>query len=220
MIPELDIFQVIIRIILSIIIGGLLGLERERKHRPAGFRTYVVVCLGSTLIALTNVYMLQEGLSSDAARIPAQVISGIGFLGAGTIMVTRSNAVKGLTTAASLWTCAAIGLALGTGFYAAALIGFVIVIMSLYVLQSVDKKLNKNRLNAQVYAQLSDISAMQIIFKFAKQNSYRIDGLEFIQSQNCCVATFQISSKEKTHSKEYICNELLKNEMINFIELY
>ena len=95
------------------LLGGLLGYERGKKGRPAGLRTYLVVCLGSSLAMMTGVYLTQISGSGDAGRIAAQVISGIGFLGAGTILVTRQNQVKGLTTAAGLWAAACIGLALG-----------------------------------------------------------------------------------------------------------
>ena len=220
MYPNLDLVQAIIRILLAIVIGGVLGLERESKHRPAGFRTYVIVCLGSTLIALTNVYLFKEGLSADAARIPAQVISGIGFLGAGTILVTRANSVKGLTTAAGLWTTAAIGLALGTGFYSAAIISSILLIISMHLLQYVDLLFTKKKINANVYAELQNASAMQIIFKHAKANNYKIDSLEFFNSSNTCVVTFQLKGTSKIKSLEDITEELLGNDAINFIETY
>ena len=115
---------VAVRIAVAIIAGGLIGLERGMKNRPAGMRTYMVVCLGACLIMLTNQYVCQVFKTGDPVRMGAQVVSGIGFLGAGTIIVTRRNQIKGLTTAAGLWAAAGVGLAVGIGFYEAAVIGF------------------------------------------------------------------------------------------------
>ena len=117
MIHPLTLQEVVIRILAAIFIGGLIGLERGMKNRPAGLRTYMLVCVGSCLVMMTNQYVFQSSGSGDPMRLGAQVISGIGFLGAGTIVVTRHNQIKGLTTAAGLWVSAGLGLALGIGFY-------------------------------------------------------------------------------------------------------
>ena len=130
---QLNYLSIVVRILLSAMIGCLIGLERERGNRPAGFRTYTLVSVGACLIMMTNQYMFNLYQSGDPARMGAQVISGVGFLGAGTILVTRNNQVRGLTTAAALWTSACVGLALGTGFYVGALIvgGVLLVVMIL-----------------------------------------------------------------------------------------
>ena len=132
---ELNYLSIAARILLSALIGCLIGLERERGNRPAGFRTYTLVSVGACLVMMTNQYMflnISNG-SGDPARLGAQVISGVGFLGAGTILVTRNNQVRGLTTAAALWSSACVGLALGIGFYVGALIvgGVLLVVMIL-----------------------------------------------------------------------------------------
>ena len=116
-------WEMILRLVLAMIFGGLIGLEREIGNRPAGFRTHTLVCMGSVLVMMTSEFMLDiySSVSIDPARLGAQVISGIGFLGAGTILKDGSR-VRGLTTAASLWVVACIGLAIGVGFYWGALI--------------------------------------------------------------------------------------------------
>ena len=131
---QLNNLSIIVRIVLAAMIGCLIGLERESKNRPAGFRTYTLVSVGACLVMMTNQYVFNLYQSGDPARMGAQVISGVGFLGAGTILVTRNNQVRGLTTAAALWTSACVGLALGTGFYAGALIvgGVLLVVMILF----------------------------------------------------------------------------------------
>lgn len=131
--------EIVFRLLLATVIGGLIGVERERKNRAAGFRTHILVTIGSSLIMLVSINM---GPNADLARIAAQVVSGIGFLGAGTILRSGGN-VKGLTTAASLWVCGGLGLAIGMGYYLGAIATFVIVILSLSVLNNLEKSLMK-----------------------------------------------------------------------------
>ena len=134
-------YEILIRLILSAIMGGSIGIEREANNRPAGLRTHILVSVGSTLIMLVSIYGFEgEG---DPARLAAQVVSGIGFLGAGTILRT-GNSIKGLTTAASLWVCAGIGLAIGAGYYVGGVITAVIVLLSLVLLGTAEKKIFKS----------------------------------------------------------------------------
>lgn len=145
MIPEIE---KVIRLLISALLGGLIGMEREVRNRPAGLRTHILVSVGSTLIMLVSVdgfRSLGDGtISGDPARLAAQVISGIGFLGAGTIMRT-GNSIKGLTTAASLWVCAGIGLAIGVGYYLGAIVTVGIVLIVLKKLGIFEKRLSKKQ---------------------------------------------------------------------------
>ena len=133
------------RLALAGILGGLVGVERERHNRPAGLRTHVLVCVGSALVMIVSVFGFggAAGVFADQSRIAAQVISGIGFLGAGTIM-RQGSAIRGLTTAASLWVVAAIGLAVGIGLYAAAIATTSIVLLSLFILPRVENFLTRS----------------------------------------------------------------------------
>lgn len=130
--------QIILRLIVGAILGGLVGFERETHNRRiAGFRTHILVCVGSTLIMLTSIYIFEvygKIAPADPARIAAGVITGIGFLGAGTI-IRSSTTITGLTTAASLWTISGVGLAVGCGFYTAACVATLIVLATLYLLR-------------------------------------------------------------------------------------
>lgn len=133
--------QILFRLVLATVLSGLIGIEREMHGRTAGFRTHILVCIGSTLIMLTSMHIfdIYKGLVSvDPARIAAGVITGIGFLGAGTILRFRAS-VRGLTTAASLWVVAGIGLAVGSGLYSGAYITTLITLVSLFLLTKIER---------------------------------------------------------------------------------
>lgn len=152
---ELTYLAVGLRILASLIMGGVLGLERGMKNRPAGLRTYMLVCVGSCLIMMTNQFIFQTTGTGDPTRMSAQVVSGIGFLGAGTIIVTRRNQIKGLTTAAGLWASACVGLALGVGFYEAAMIGGFAVFGVMTLLQRMDNRMHAKTKALEVYIELA-----------------------------------------------------------------
>ncbi len=142
MIPIKEIF---IRIILACFLGGLIGIERESINRPAGFRTHILVCIGATLAMLTGIFMFSQYgrfTDLDPTRLGSQVISGIGFLGAGTIL-REGLTVRGLTTAASIWAVASIGLAIGSGFYLGALISTVFVLIILLFFSKFENYMSK-----------------------------------------------------------------------------
>jgi putative Mg2+ transporter-C (MgtC) family protein len=130
--------DILIRMALAMLCGGLLGLERQFKHHPAGFRTLMLVCMGSALIASIDVYVRETFKTNDSFRLTAQVVTGVGFIGAGTIIQSRAN-VKGLTTAATLWFTAAIGLSIGIGIYRVGISGTVLALFVLIVLGWVER---------------------------------------------------------------------------------
>lgn len=146
-------YEVIIRLILAVVVGGVIGYEREIKSRPAGFRTHILVCLGAAIASMIQLYSIQDttnlilqypglesALKADIGRLGAQVITGVGFLGAGTI-IHEKGAVKGLTTAASIWTVACIGLAVGLGYYSLAILSTICVFMVLVGLKRFEVRL-------------------------------------------------------------------------------
>ena len=171
---ELHLLTIVLRLLLATLCAGVLGLERQRKSRPAGLRTHIVVCLGATLVMMINQHLLNQGLTTDAARLGAQVISGIGFLGAGTIILTGRSGkpqVKGLTTAASLWTCACMGLAIGCGFYSGAILTCLFALFAVSVLNRIDKYLYLKVRTLVLQIELSDPSALDDICKALEATS-------------------------------------------------
>ena len=153
---EITYLAIALRIFSAVILGGLIGLERGLKNRAAGLRTHMLVCVGSCLIMVTNQFMFEAtGFKGDPVRMGAQVISGIGFLGAGTIMVTRRSQVKGLTTAAGLWTAAGVGLALGIGFYEAAVIGSLAIFVVMTLMQKMDNRVHRKTKDFDLFVELS-----------------------------------------------------------------
>lgn len=138
-VEELSVWAMIFRLFFALVIGTIIGIDRAIKRRGAGIKTHTLVCIGAALVMMTGqyIYINFEG-SMDVARMGAQVISGVGFLGVGTIIVTGKNQVRGLTTAAGLWACACLGLAVGIGFVEGAFIALVMVMITLNILTRVD----------------------------------------------------------------------------------
>lgn len=172
---ELTTISVALRIVLAMLAGGALGMEREQKKRPAGFRTYILVCVGSCLVMLTNMYMVAMYGSGDPARLPAQVVTGMGFLGAGTILVTKNNQVKGLTTAAGLWGSACIGLAFGSGFYLGGLMAFAVFFLSMRVFSGVDKRIGKKSSRMMIYVEASSVGGFRNMLSEMRGKGFRIE---------------------------------------------
>ena len=181
---ELTLFSIILRTFLAMLLGGLLGYEREKRHRPAGFRTYLVVCLGSTLAMMVGLFIHEITGASDAGRIPAQVISGIGFLGAGTILVTRQNQVRGLTTAAGLWVAAIVGLCCGAGFYEGAVYGTALVLVAEVFFSKLEYRLLRETKEVAVYTEYASSSCLEDIIARCHTLGVKIVDVEITKKED------------------------------------
>jgi putative Mg2+ transporter-C (MgtC) family protein len=206
---EVNTISIIVRLTLATICGGILGAERGRKKRPAGFRTHILVCIGATMVMITNQYMTDVlKISTDASRMGAQVISGIGFLGAGTIMVVGRNQVKGLTTAAGLWSCACMGLAIGIGFYEGAIISCIFLIGVVTVLHKLDLYSRTHSKILDVYAELKHISGVTNFMNSVKSDGTKISNIEVKKSnemeRHIIGLTMTLTLAEKIDHSEYI----------------
>jgi len=183
MLTEYNTVSVLVRLALAVICGGLVGLERGRKRRPAGFRTHMLVCLGAAMTMLISQHLWLRGYTTDLSRLGAQVVSGIGFLGAGTILVTGRHQVKGLTTAAGLWASACIGLAIGAGFYIGALLAFVFVVLAITLFSHLETYLIASARNMNLYVEYYDSETLGRVIEGVKKMNVKIYDVEITKNR-------------------------------------
>lgn len=202
---QLDMLGIAVRLCMAVFCGGVIGLERSIKHRPAGFRTHILICLGAAMTTLTSQYLLiTMNMFTDVARLGAQVIAGIGFIGAGTIMVTKSQSVKGLTTAAGLWTAAIIGLVCGAGFAELALFATAMVLFAEVVLFRVESNFARKVSDVNVYVEYKRAAAIEEIYAILREKKIqvsnfeinRVTGGENEQNYFCAVISFRASKSQ------------------------
>ena len=204
---EMNFVSVMFRLILAMVCGGMIGLERAFKRRPAGFRTHILICLGASLTTMTSQYLyLNMHYFTDMARLGAQVVAGIGFIGAGTIIVTRRQRVKGLTTAAGLWTSAIVGLALGGGFYEGGIA--VSVLLAELVFSRLEYRILDNVPEINLYMEYSDKDCLENVLQLLRQNRLSISNMEITRSagseeHNAC-AIFALHLKKGCRTEDLI----------------
>lgn len=184
----LDIFEyvrgmsfgaVAIRMVLAVVCGGLIGIEREYKRRPAGFRTHILICLGAAMTTLTSQFLLLElHMYTDVSRLGAQVIAGIGFIGAGTIIVTNHQRVKGLTTAAGLWTSAIIGLVCGAGYVECAIFATVMVLVAELLLIKIEYRFARKLNDVNLYIEYFKADTVERVVHLLRESHVKMSGLE------------------------------------------
>ena len=195
---------VAVRLTLAVICGGIIGLEREYKRRPAGFRTHILICLGAAMTTLTSQYLsLALNLYTDVGRLGAQVIAGIGFIGAGTIIVTKRKQVKGLTTAAGLRTSAIIGLVCGAGYVECALAATLAVLMAELLLIKLEYRFARKVNDVNLYIEYAHASCIENIIRVLKEGHILTNGLEISRITGegdehyyCAVLTLQANKKQ------------------------
>ena len=170
--------SVLLRLLLATLCGALVGLERSYKNRPAGFRTHMLVCIGACTASMTGIYLyLVENLPTDISRMGAQVIAGLGFLGAGTIIVTKKHTVKGLTTAAGLWVSGVMGLAIGAGFYEGGILVMILILVVETVFAIPSMKVKKAQ-PFSILLQYDHTQALDQVMRHSKDLSMAIVNLQ------------------------------------------
>jgi len=196
---DVTVLSTFTRLLLAAVFGGTIGMERGRHRRAAGLRTHMLVCMGATLAMITNQYIVNEFGSADPSRLGAQVISGIGFLGVGTIIVDREQQqVRGLTTAAGLWACACMGLALGIGFYMGAFFAYGFILATIIILNRVGQRIiNKSR-SMEIYTEFETHEQVDEFVALLAQNSIKVSHLEHVRPR-------------EPISKEYQCTAAIIN---------
>ena len=194
---------ILFRLALATLLGGCIGLERETRRRPAGLRTFSLVCLGSALAMVVNLYLLQispEG--ADVGRIPAAVVSGIGFLGVGTIFMTGKNYVRGLTTAACLWVTGILGITIGAGYPGIGIGAFALILFIMRVLLYMERRrLEKNRY-ILLYVELERENGLTCLTEFIEQKGFTICSIENQKKDSVIVrkdAALEIEVDMKDH---------------------
>ena len=217
---DINLLTISVRLVVALICGGIIGIERERKRRPAGFRTHILICIGAAMTTLTSQYIISQGFYTDVARIGAQVIAGIGFIGAGTIIVTKRKNVKGLTTAAGLWASAIVGLCTGAGFIEGALITTVIIIIAELLLARFEYFMISNSRTITIFVEYSDTTKLTSIVETVKENSSYIRDIEITKSNsenNTSCAIFSIQMPRRS-SHEKMINLLSNIESVVSVE--
>lgn len=239
MISELDQFRlidfasVLLRLGLAMLFGGIIGLEGARKGRPAGFRTYMLVCVGAALAMLLGQYEAEilmeytqlsgqyQTMKTDVTRFGAQVINGVGFLGAGTIIVTGKHQVKGLTTAAGLWVSACTGLAIGAGFYECCVIAFIIVFFVVRILPGLEDLLVRSTRNINIYVEYDRIEHTGSILNKIRELGAQIYEVEIDKESDTGEkkpsAVFTVRLKKRTPHTE-VLTHISQLEFVSAIE--
>ncbi len=210
---------VVLRLVLACLFSGVLGIERTLKRRAAGFRTYMLVCMGATLVMMTGLYVLGYGATSDSTRLGAQVVSGIGFLGAGTIMLTGHYKIRGLTTAAGLWAAACIGLALGAGFYLGAIVMCVMVLVVMVFFGRLQTSYLLRSRRVRLYVVFETLGNLMSFMDFLKEKQIAVSEFETHEPDNRAGvgAFFTVRFAEKKTHAEIL--ELVRGcEGLTFIE--
>lgn len=188
----------IFRLVLACILGGVIGYEREKTNRPAGFRTHILVCVGSALIMCTAEYMfvVYAGKTNfDPTRLGAQVISGIGFLGAGTIIREGFN-VRGLTTAASLWAVSCVGLAIGCGFYTGAVSAAALIYITLILLKRLEEHLARKNRYREIYVKSSNLPGqIGVISNVLHKYEIKISNIDFMSDEDSSISLLKFTVK-------------------------
>lgn len=181
-IQQLNLVSVVIRIVLAVFVGGIIGTERGKHGSAAGLRTHILVCVGAAMTSLTAMFMADfQGFQGDIFRLSAQVISGIGFLGAGMIVIKNNTAITGLTTAAGMWATASIGVALGYGFYSGAFVGMLACVFTAAFLKRLEKTRKANHL---IYAEISDFESAGDIIEAVRAHINSDMPLEIIPAKS------------------------------------
>lgn len=180
---DISFASIALRMVLSFLCGGLIGIEREYKRRAAGFRTHILICLGAAITTLTSHYLfLQMGYAVDLGRLGAQVIAGIGFIGAGSILVTRRQQVKGLTTAAGLWAAAIVGLCFGAGFYEGGVIATVLILLAELLFAKLERSILYRVTEINLYIEYLESACLDHVLELLQTEQVKLLSMEVMRA--------------------------------------
>ncbi|MDD7289393.1 MAG: MgtC/SapB family protein [Clostridiales bacterium] len=210
---DLNLLSVCVRLGLAMVFGGTIGFERGIRQRAAGLRTHMLLCVGSASTMLVSQFMYASYGVGDPARLSAQVISGIGFLGAGTIIITRRNQIKGLTTAATLWATACMGLAVGVGFYECALVMYVLLIFILLLVSLLDNRYLKVPTSTSLYLEVRRDIGLGDAIRFIHEIGWTVrDVKEFPSGRPDVLAVRMDLESEQAMREDLSCMHMLRDQ--------
>lgn len=220
---SLNTLEILLKIFLACVLGGIIGLERESVNRPAGFRTHILVSVGATVVMITNIELVSQMIQIvdvQPGRFGAAVISGIGFLGAGTI-IKNKNTVKGLTTAASLWSTACIGLALGSGLYTIALAATFFVFLTLEFFPKIEGKLSSSKYSKIKITTINSVGQLSRISQSFEKLHVNVLGIKTehdVDDDDEIIILFKVKCPDK-NKKTKIIEHLTNLKGITEVEL-
>lgn len=217
---EITIWSILVRFVLVVLCAGACGLERARRRHAAGLRTYILVCLGSMIVIFTNQYIYEVFETGDVARLGAQVISGIGFLGAGTILVTSRSQIKGLTTAAGLWVSACIGLAIGIGFYTVAIVGTLFAFIAFTFLPKLEILFTKGSNTIEVHIELYNRESLKDFIDYVRAKGGKINLVDYnVSYAKSGLSVYTINMVSWVKDTSIAVKEINELEYVNFAEI-
>ncbi len=221
-IQGMDDAAVLIRLILATICGSLIGWERVVRRHSAGIRTFALVSLGSAVAAVLNLYLAgMDGFNADVGRIPAGVVSGIGFFGAGTIIVTGRNQIKGLTTAASLWVASCMGMAFGAGYISVGFTCFVLVMGANMILMKLSQKIEENSRYVSISVEVEETGGVKKLRKKLLEMGYTINSINKTKDKTLSgtdVALMIEIDYGAKHAHQELFEALNNLEYVNYVE--
>ncbi len=214
-----ELWWAILKVALAIVIGGVIGMERRKHGRAAGMRTHILVCLGATLTAMTGVYAYSVlGFSGDPLRVAAQVISGIGFLGVGTILIKGRFQITGLTTAAGLWCGAAIGIALGIGFYEGAIVTFIAEVVVTTILHRIEYRLTGRNSRFGIYIEINSCESVRCVLDYLSEN-YPVTDMQVTSPRSGKDGNVGIEANVHAYNKPGLTPDGMSNELEKLPEI-
>lgn len=217
----MDLLGISVRIVLAVLCGGLIGIERENKRRPAGFRTHILICLGAAMTTATGQYLyIVMHYPTDMSRMGAQVIAGVSFIGAGTIIMTKRRRVRGLTTAAGLWVAAIVGLCCGAAFYEGAIYATVLVLLAEVLFSKLEYRLFRNMREINVYVEYAKSTCLEGIMEHCHASGVKVVDVEITKkggetNSACAIFTLQM---RKGLDPDQVLQEIAKAEGVLLAE--
>lgn len=213
--------SIIVRLVLATFLGGIIGIERANRRHAAGLRTFALVCLGSALATIANLYLWEITGTADSGRIPAAVISGIGFLGVGTIIITNRNHVRGLTTAAGLWVTATLGVAIGSGMLLTSLVGFALIMITITMLQSISRIQDRYNRILGLYLEVDNDTGVKDVLEYIHEKGYIICNMEKnkeqIANKSDIILQLELDLRGR-HNHAEIIHDFTNLSVVNYLE--